>query len=241
MEQSVPRKILFSVLVIVVVFGLLEGAARLFYRPGDVGLYDEHRQIISVLGLPALNETMKFDPLLFWSLKPDLAAFPVEGRIRETDIDFTVTTNSDGLRSPEIPPKGRRFRVLAVGNSCTFGIGIGDSETWPAALEDEMNRTTGGMVEVINAGVPGYTAFQGKRFLESRGLDFDPDLVIVSFGFNDSDVWSSRSDRETARALQRKEWGALLGKSRFVAGRAGLLRGADIPEGPGWYARYDFP
>ena len=40
-------------------------------------------------------------------------------------------------------------------------------------------------IEVINAGVPGYTTYQELEFLKIYGLDMKPDLVILGFVFND--------------------------------------------------------
>lgn len=39
--------------------------------------------------------------------------------------------------------------------------------------------------EVINAGVPGYTSFQGKKYLFDELMELEPDAVIITFGWND--------------------------------------------------------
>jgi hypothetical protein len=41
---------------------------------------------------------------------------------------------------------------------------------------DLRERHSSTAIECIDAGVPGYSIFQGWRFLESRGFAFDPDL-----------------------------------------------------------------
>jgi len=46
--------------------------------------------------------------------------------------------------------------------------------------------------EVINAGVTGYTSLQGLRFLRREVLEWDPDLLVVSFGWNDH--WAGAQD-----------------------------------------------
>ncbi len=40
-------------------------------------------------------------------------------------------------------------------------------------------------MQSLNAGVPGYTSFQGMRYLLERSEKFAPDLVTMYFGFND--------------------------------------------------------
>lgn len=215
-EFSRGKVLLFSAIAIACGLLSLEGVARLVVPPPEPATYREHRQLIDVLGLPALNEVMEFDPVLFWRLRPELRNHRVAGRIREHEIDFAVTTHA-GLRSEPVAEKKSGFRVLALGDSCTFGVGVDDGETWPAQLQ-RMLREAGIEGEVINAGVPGYSAFQGKRFLESRGLSLEPDLVLVSFGFNDFDDGMPVSDSETAAALDKSPLEAALDRSRLAVG-----------------------
>jgi lysophospholipase L1-like esterase len=188
----------------------------------------KHNQVIQVLGLQALNDVMIPDPDLFWALKPNLKGFMVNGRIGQQPIDFRVSTNELGLRGPPVPPKGPARRILILGDSCAFGVGVRDDETWPAQLEKflavlaatagEPRDTRGPGIEVINAGVPGYSAFQGLTYLKRRGLDLRPDLVIASFGFNDASSWASRSDSEVAADAELRRWDARLMRSRLYAG-----------------------
>ncbi|MFH1279940.1 MAG: GDSL-type esterase/lipase family protein [Candidatus Eisenbacteria bacterium] len=231
-EPSMGRKILFGAAVTVLFFGILEGGARLFVPPGDPILYETHRNIITILGLPEMNDIMDYDPRLFWTLKRGLPGKRIVGSITGEPMDFTVSTNRLGLRGPEVGEK-RGFRVLAIGNSCTFGMGVQDGETWPARLEAILQERTGTEAEVINAGVPGYTSFQGLRYLEERGLDLEPDLVIACFGFNDSDPWGPDGDEAIAGNLRGRSLDRALSRSRFYRGLAGLIRRGAGEEGGG--------
>ena len=47
------------------------------------------------------------------------------------------------------------IRILGVGDSTTFGMGVRDDETFLSLLEDLANKNDF-KCEVINAGVPGY-------------------------------------------------------------------------------------
>lgn len=213
------KLLLFSFVSVALGLGLLEAAARLFVEPPDARIHEEHEELIRVLGLPALNETMEFDPLLFWRLRDGLRDFRVRGRMEDNPIDFTVSTDANLRRVPggdaaidsEATP-----RILALGDSCTFGLGVDDVEAWPAQLQRLLDAT--GPARVINAGVPGYTAYQGRRLLESRGRELRPDLVVATFGFNDIDVWGTQSDLETARALGLRQWERALRQSRLYLG-----------------------
>jgi lysophospholipase L1-like esterase len=213
-SPSLARRLLYSALPALLLLAVLELAARLLAPPRDALIHHQHENTIQVLGLAALNGTMEFDPDLFWRLKDGLQGFPVRGEIRGQPIDFRVTTR-DGMRVVPEPPEPVRLRILALGDSCTFGVGVEDGETWPARLQEILNRDGVG-ARVWNAGVPGYTAYQGAQLLAKRGAELAPDLVIASFGFNDRDLWSSRSDLETAAQLQRSGWTSLLERSRLV-------------------------
>ena len=68
-----------------------------------------------------------------------------------------------GLRGPDIaaekPP--RAYRVLVLGDSIAYGIGVPMPEGFTRALERGLRaRRLGRPVQVLNAGVPGYNSRQ---------------------------------------------------------------------------------
>ena len=102
------------------------------------------------------------------------------------ELAYEVHINALGLRGPEIartPPPGRT-RILALGDSMTFGFYLEESETWPARLE-ALLRERGRDVEVVNAGVGGWTISSETLFLEERALALAPAHVVVGFCAND--------------------------------------------------------
>ncbi len=228
-DLSLGKKLIFSLLSVLLFFGLLEGGARALISFDDSSRYDLHRNIITILGLPAMNEIMEYDARLFWTLKKNLRGRRITGNLKEWPVDFGVTTNGLGLRGAAVGPK-RKFRILAVGNSCTFGVGVNDDETWPARLERIMREESGVESEVINAGVPGYSSFQGRRYLEERGLDLEPDLVIACFGFNDIDAWGGEGDDAAmACRVAGAAWERALSRSALFRGMSRLLKGGGEP------------
>jgi lysophospholipase L1-like esterase len=97
-----------------------------------------------------------------------------------------LSTNSLGMRGPELRDDGS-LRILALGDSCTMGWKVGQEEAYPAALQSILDaRPDGPRVQVLNAGVPGYTSHQGLAYLREVGLALDPDVVIIAFGWNDA-------------------------------------------------------
>jgi len=100
---------------------------------------------------------------------------------------FPVHTNSFGLRDREfsvMPPPGT-VRILCLGDSLTFGAGVGSEETYPKQLEALLNSERSGKYEVINAGVSAYDTWQEVDYLKREGLRFKPDLVVIGVYAND--------------------------------------------------------
>lgn len=74
-------------------------------------------------------------------------------------------------------PAGQR--VLAFGDSVTYGTGAAAGEDWPALLAAQTGW------QVINAGVPGDTAQAGKSRMQGLLDEHRPALVIIEIGGND--------------------------------------------------------
>ena len=69
-------------------------------------------------------------------------------------------------------------KILAFGDSLTYGYGVKQEFSYPAVLEKKIN------VKVINAGVCGETSHEGLARLEEL-LKLKPKLVILCHGAND--------------------------------------------------------
>ena len=80
----------------------------------------------------------------------------------------------------------RDVHVLAFGDSLTAGYGLPAGQGFAPQLEDTLRRN-GVRAHVINAGVSGNTAANGRARLKWTldGLKVKPDLAIVALGAND--------------------------------------------------------
>jgi lysophospholipase L1-like esterase len=155
------------------------------------------------------------DPLLLWRLKPNLD---------HAVWDFTVlSTNSDHLRSEQSsvslqPKQPGAIRVVCLGDSVTFGFRVPvvwpDKPTeydpewlpYPMLLEKQFRAANPGRnIEVITMAVPGYTSHQGLAWLRRDIKKLKPDLVTVSFGWNDAS-FSDVPDREAIRTNWSAFW-----------------------------------
>ncbi len=145
------------------------------------------------------------DPLLLWRVKPNLS---------QAVWDFTVlSTNSDGIRAnyPTRTKPDGTFRIVCLGDSVTFGYRV--PVVWPerpteydptwlpfaSLLEKELRAANPNhRIEAFPMAVPGYTTHQGLAWLR-RDIDYvQPDILIISFGWNDASL-SDAADREVIK------------------------------------------
>ena len=103
---------------------------------------------------------------------------------------FRVEVNSLGFRGPEIqiPKPPGTFRIFALGESSTFGWkGVtSHKQAWPAVLEAKLKAAHPGRnIEVVNAGVPGYTSIEQRINFTLRVSRLEPDAVLIYHGNND--------------------------------------------------------
>lgn len=96
-------------------------------------------------------------------------------------------TNSLGFRDYEhsMVKKAGAFRIIVLGDSLVDGYKILDStKTFPFLTEQLLKPYYPG-IEILNFGVSGYATSQEVEMLKSKGLAFQPDLVILTFCLND--------------------------------------------------------
>lgn len=114
-----------------------------------------------------------------------------QGRLARDEFDTAIHINSLGYRDDEFSVRtGGAYRVLAVGDSFTFGWGVEAEETYAAGLERALAaRGLSRPVEVINAGFAAcYSPDTYYLYLKREGLALQPDLVVVGvFVGNDLD------------------------------------------------------
>jgi lysophospholipase L1-like esterase len=101
--------------------------------------------------------------------------------------DRRITTNRLGLRDqdhPQAAPPGTR-RIIALGDSQTFGNGLSDDETWPGQLEAELRASDATEWEVINAGIPATDTWQHEIVLRRLQQVYGFDGVVLAVYVND--------------------------------------------------------
>ena len=73
-----------------------------------------------------------------------------------------------------------KSKILALGDSLTFGYGIEQQYSWPSLLSKKLQR------EIVNAGTSGATTAFGLPTLKFHLKRYKPDLVIYGLGANDA-------------------------------------------------------
>ncbi|MCE9557013.1 MAG: SGNH/GDSL hydrolase family protein [Planctomycetes bacterium] len=107
----------------------------------------------------------------------------------DADGGIAMDVNSLGFRGPEVSPQkpAGTFRILGIGDSFTFGVGVREPDTFLRRLEKQLNnRKDLQHAEVLNVGVQGYNTRDEVLNLEGRWLSFSPDLVLINFYLNDA-------------------------------------------------------
>jgi lysophospholipase L1-like esterase len=116
----------------------------------------------------------------------------LEGFVRDhalPDTAVIISVNERGFRGPDVavPKPPGVFRILNVGDSCTWGQSVGDRWPYPRVLERELNESTGGAgrvrVEVVNGGFCADSIERSLRRVDDFA-DVDPDLVTIYQGWN---------------------------------------------------------
>lgn len=120
------------------------------------------------------------NPELIFELRPDTRITSTYLNPDVTDWKYSVSVNERGFRGA-LATEGDRLRIVVLGDSYAFGLGVDDDEPFPRQLQ----YLLGDGVEVLNWGVPAYNLVQEVALFEERAKDYAPDIVVQAFHPND--------------------------------------------------------
>ncbi|HEV2391222.1 MAG TPA: hypothetical protein VG146_02550 [Verrucomicrobiae bacterium] len=133
----------------------------------------------------------QYDRLVRDLFQPDPAGvlpFRIRTNTNTTFFQSRIHINSLGFRGREISPaKGRAYRIVALGESNTFGFTLTpEHKPWPEALEQLFREHFRGAVpiEVINAGLPNHGLENNLYRLRKDILPLHPDMILSYHGWN---------------------------------------------------------
>lgn len=182
-------------LQLVLAAALLEGVGRLF-DPLGISYYPETAGYL---------DTLVLEEPIGYRNRPGLAG---------THYGVPVQINSMGLRERELGAKEKdEFRILAMGDSVPFGIGVPVEAAYPRQMERLLTeRHPPRRFRVVNMGVPSYNTEQQWIQLETLGLSLHPDAVTLLFSPNDIEpkLWVFEKRRRWYRDLAQRSYAASL-------------------------------
>jgi hypothetical protein len=123
------------------------------------------------------------DPFAGYSLRPEY-----EDEVRLPEYRKRIRIDADGYRvgTGEETTHGVGPRLLVIGDSFTFGVGVNGEEAVPDRIERKLEAVSPDRWWVRNGGVGGYGPLRSAKLLTGRQAAWQPDLVVhVLYAGND--------------------------------------------------------
>lgn len=188
MMKHIPRKKL-AIKIAAVAGGLIMGLVlfEAFFQLADL-LKGSKPDVASVLQQRPVIHPYQPSPWYHSFPSANVAMHTVLAPFSEDSAHYGQH-NSQGFRSREYttahPPD--TFRIVAVGDSFTYGWGVKENETYTAALEKILTGKSGKGIkaEVINLGIAGSRPADNFVRLLAHGEALAPDLLIFQLQLND--------------------------------------------------------
>jgi lysophospholipase L1-like esterase len=140
-------------------------------------------RVFDPLGMKYFAEADRY----FSTMKPDPSfAYIHPANYRGVFEDAPVSINSHGFRAPEwqVAKPAGLLRLMILGDSVVFGWGAPQDSIFSARLQKKFDAD-GARVEVIAAGVGSWNTRTEYEYLKTRGLEFEPDVVLLVATNND--------------------------------------------------------
>lgn len=244
-QPSVKRfqSFIFATIVVLIFFGFLETVLRfsgfqptIHFKQFVLPAWMEELDPLVLAKYQSFVVEQKFVNEDVYGYKPDLRY----GYLLKPNLKITVSNYSSGIFIDKLPPwkiesdsKGNRIStqgsvnpiadsmtIHVLGDSSSFGWGVNFEDSYPQQLikilKDPPNFLK---ARVKNHSIPGFTSFQGRLLIEDKVEIKKNDIVLISFGFNDS-YTSKNSDRLRFEALNK-----MPGKIIWYLNRLLILKG----------------
>ncbi len=103
-----------------------------------------------------------------------------------SEFMMIATISAQGIRNqPVTVPKPEGVtRIMALGDSFTYGDGVALEESWPKRLEASLSAA-GKKIEVINVGKPGVGITYERQICKAYRDQFDTDMIILAMYTDD--------------------------------------------------------
>ena len=187
-QSAVARKFLLRVAVVTV-------ATLMPLAAIEIGL--------RAYGYEAFRWSDRVNPQLLTATGNDALPYVLTPNAAGRGWDTDVVVNSHGFRDREFTESNENhaLRVVALGDSITFGSRIADPDVlYPKRLEHLLRRhRISRNAQVLNFGVTGYDVLNDVELLRVRALRFHPDIVVIGLCVNDIGYSSTAMTYVTAQ------------------------------------------
>ncbi len=182
---------LLSLAAFVLALLVLFPAAEIVYRKRRIA---EYERLTEHINARKENMFISVPGLIEYRLRPGFRTEEAYAVGSEPVVDpgapWTWSINEHGYRG-RAHAGGRSAagaRIVFLGDSTTFGMGVNDEETFPACLESLLRKRLGADgIECVNLGVPEYNLHQ-MAVLAAEALPvLQPDLVVVNVSTDDAE------------------------------------------------------
>jgi len=153
---------------IIIGFGICEILSRIIYKielPYFVDMHGKREQLL----IP--------DNELDHRTRPNF-----DGWLVGTEFKNRIQTNSNGFRDRQTfsPNKNGKLRIMALGDSFTFGFGVEEDEVFIKKIAENLQNSLSTQVETLNLGVLSYGTLQELRLFHKYKY-LKPDFVVLKF------------------------------------------------------------
>ncbi len=106
------------------------------------------------------------------------------GIVKQIDCKYHVDINKDGFRDYEHNLSKSNYRIMALGDSQTYGNGVEFNETFLYLLENKLQKRLKN-IEIFKMGVPGYGTDNEWFLFRKYYPKYKPDVLLLVFHPND--------------------------------------------------------
>lgn len=118
-----------------------------------------------------------------------------------------LATGSRQIPTTPAQWQGSTLRILALGDSNTYGLYVGRSAAYPRIFEQMWNQQAlRPRIEVLNLGYPGTNSSQVLAEFDRYMTVLRPDIVTLMVGANDAWTQPVPTDAEASFMLSLRQW-----------------------------------
>lgn len=163
----------------------------------NLGLLQENTEFPKCPSAQIVDEEMYMD-----TRKPNTSS--INNHFSDSLPPTRTEINSEGFRDDHfnISKPSNQFRIVAIGDSFTIGMGLNDSQRYSEILEKKLDESMEKDVKVLNMGLGGAGMKDYYQILYNKGTRYDPDMVIIGQTLNDA-VSRENHDRRLKKTYEK--------------------------------------